>query len=553
MYLFNSNITFVEENNYSVVDKDTDVWYGELPYKTGMQFPTSEIKERAMISNTNKLIFENRVDEIYNNLLSIFPETDFMTSQQIREIIMHLPYFKNSTNAWVSLVAGDTPLIDAPEDLDEQISAIIENSNFVEILQSEVRSRFLDVISAYRVDIGLNNKPVITSIDTKNLIVFVNKNITNSIEVVVVFSIYKDEDGHSKVDFVEYHYNGKIIKSTFEYNREVLGNMIERFETKAFNGMFEESPIVVFKHNTSGNKIYGTDQYRYWYPSMVAAMREMQNIFRLGERTREIIRKVPEGAIKLNPSDGSSFFFNKGVISYNEKGEGDSPDIEYIVPEIRMTEAVDALKRAVNQVAIDTQLGMAFFDPSNLGARLSADSLRVAMFPARLEAKRITAEMKKPAVELIKKLAYLGGLQLQESKLSLEFYDGFPKDELDDIKAVQLRLESNKPSLTLEDAIMKLDKVSLRVARQKANEIKEEALKNKGIFEDKLDSDGSGTEKPTLESLKVNKDTEVGVDTEPVSLGYKIADTKEDTVKSEDGTLWESQLVIKPNNVKGGD
>ena len=68
-------------------------------------------------------------------------------------------------------------------------------------------------------------------------------------------------------------------------------------------------------------------------------------------------------------------------------------------------------------------------------------------------------------------------LDIDSSKLGIEFYDGFPKDELDDIKAVQLRLESDRPSITLEDAIMKLDRVPLRVARQKAREITEEIVK----------------------------------------------------------------------------
>lgn len=545
--LFNSNVTFMEEDNYSIIDKDTDVWYGELPYKTGMKFPTPEIKERAMISNTNRLIFENRVDEIYNTLLSVFPETEFMTSQQIREIIMHLPYFKNSTNAWVGLVAGDVPLIDTSNDMDERMAAIIENSNFSEFLQTEVRSRFLDVISAYRVDIGLLNKPIITAIDTKNLIVFVNKDIINNIEVVVVFSIYKDEEERSKVDFVEYHYNGRIVKTTFEYNNGTLGEKIDSVETKAFNGLFEESPIIVFKHNTSGNKIYGTDQYRYWYPSMVAAMREMQNIFRLGERTREIIRKVPEGAVRLNPSDGSSYFFNRGVISYNDKGDGVSPDVSYVVPEIRMEEAVEALKRAVNQVAMDTQLSMAFFDPSSLGSRLSSESLKAAMFPARLEAKRITTEMKKSVIELIKKLAYLGGIELHDSKISVEFYDGFPKDELDDIKAVQLRLESDRPSLTLEDAIMKLDRVSLRVARQKAREIKEEALLNINNSQNKRVDNGESTEKIAYSGYS----NDIEKESEPVTIG-----TRHERIKEEapvDNTIWESQLLFKPNNIKGGE
>ena len=154
----------------------------------------------------------------------------------------------------------------------------------------------MDVISAYRVDVDINDKPTIVAIEAKNLICYVSKIYTNSIEVNVVFNIYTDLDGQQYVEFIEYYYNGKIRKTVFRYNDGALGEHIEEMdeETEAFNGKYKLSPIVVFKHNTINNQIYGTDQFRYWSASILGAMRELQNIFRLGERTREMIRKVPE-------------------------------------------------------------------------------------------------------------------------------------------------------------------------------------------------------------------------------------------------------------------
>ena len=119
---------------------------------------------------------------------------------------------------------------------------------------------------------------------------------------------------------------------------------------------YKLSPIVVFKHNTINNQIYGTDQFRYWSASILGAMRELQNIFRLGERTREMIRKVPESSVKKDPATGSSVFFNKGTISYPD-GQDKSPDVDYVVPEINMDAAVKAFEKAVKSVSIDTNLG----------------------------------------------------------------------------------------------------------------------------------------------------------------------------------------------------
>ena len=552
----NDNIIMSKESNYSIVNEETDIWDGELPFKPGDKFPTKEIMDRADVSKTNRLIYNNNVDDIYTNIISVFPEIDPNYGWQIREIITSLPYFKNCTNAWVGLMAGDPPLIDVDNEMDVQVSEFIEASNFAEIMQNEVRSRFMDIISAYRVDVDITGKPIIIPIEAKNLICFVNKLIPSSIEVNVVFSIYKDEHGVEYIDFVEYHYNGIIRKHTMFYSDGTIGEYAKDIEDSvAFSGRYKVSPVVVFKHNTVNNEIYGTDQYRYWSPSMLAGMRELQNILRLGERTREIIRKVPNSAIRKNPVDGSSVFYNKGTIGYDSPGDGSSPDIEYVVPEIRMDEAVKALDQAIRQIGMDTQLGISFFSLDNLGSRLSAESIRAAMFPARLEAKRMVTEMRPAVRELVIKLGYLVGIDISSAKLSIEFYDGFPKDELNDIKAVQSRLESSKPSITLEDAIMKLDRVPLRVAKQKAEEIRAEQLKygdaGKVNVEDAL-VDNPSTDSQDLDLDKVDssydKDNLLSHDLAPTAGKSDI----DKVGRFIDDTVWDNQMIPKPRDISLG-
>lgn len=567
------NITPVQEDDWSIINSNTDIWEGELPYKKGTKFPTDDIKERASISKTNELIYNNEIEEIATNILSIYPEIDPMYGWQIREIIAKLPYFKNATNAWVGLVSGDAPSVDISDEvIDEQIDQILEASNFASTIQNEVRSRFLDIISAYRVDTDLNGKPVIINIRSKNLIIFVNKEYINSIEVCVVWGTYK-KDGQTYIDFVEYHYDGYIKKSTFEYNNEILGDLVSEEEDHAFGGKYNVSPIIVFKHNVlNDNDVYGTDQYRYWSSSMLAGMREMQNILRIAERTRELIRKVPDSAIKKNNVDGSSVFVNKGTIGYTETGEGKSPDIEYVVPEIRMEEAIQALEKAIDQIAMDTQLGTAFFNINKLGARLSADSIRAALLPARLEAKRISTEMKDSIKELVIKLGLLAGINVEENKMNLTFYDGFPRDELNDIKAVQIRLESETPSITLEDAIMKLDHVSLRIAKQKAAEIRQAKLEDKGIEKIKDEpekqhlsdniSDNFGVNSDLVEDAESFSDitdvqSEIVDDTLSEQLyGTELkptAGSNEDTktgIEQVDDTVWENQFYQAPRDIK---
>lgn len=538
------NMTYIEETNYSILSKKTDVWQGELPFKQGDKFPTEAIKERAIISNTNKLIYENDVDDIYANIISIFPEIDPMYGWQIREIITNLPYFKNSVNYWTGLIAGEPPVVDGDEQVDIKINEVIENSNWGTVIQNEVRSRFMDVISAYRVDVDINDKPTIVAIEAKNLICYVSKTYTNSIEVNVVFNIYTDERGEQFVEFIEYHYNGKIKKTVYRYKDGSLGEHLEDMdeESEAYNGKYKLSPIVVFKHNTINNQIYGTDQFRYWSASILGAMRELQNIFRLGERTREMIRKVPESSVKKDPATGSSVFFNKGTISYPD-GQDKSPDIEYIVPEINMDAAVKAFEKAVKSVSIDTNLGPVFFDLEKLGTNLSAKSIEAALYPTKLEAKRITTEMTPYIKELVVKLCAIADIDLSStSKFSIMWFDGFPQDIKDYTDAIQKRL-GDKQSISLQDAIIKLDKVSSRIALQKAKEI--EAVEQ---VTDTVDNKLS-TNEVIEESIRVDNEAKLGkLNTHEVNptAGQSTDDSGGSYV---DNTVWETQMYPAPRDI----
>lgn len=537
-------MTYIEETNYSILSKKTDVWQGELPFKQGDKFPTEAIRERALISNTNRLIYENDVDDIYANIISIFPEIDPMYGWQIREIITNLPYFKNSVNYWTGLIAGDPPVVDGDEQVDIKINEVIENSNWGTIIQNEVRSRFMDVISAYRVDVDINGKPTIVAIEAKNLICYVSKIYTNSIEVNVVFNIYTDNKGEQFVEFIEYHYNGKIKKTVFRYNGGIIGEHLEELdeESEAYDGKYKMSPIVVFKHNTINNQIYGTDQFRYWSASILGAMRELQNIFRLGERTREMVRKVPESSIKKDPATGSSMFFNKGTISFPD-GQDKSPDVEYIVPEIRMDEAVKAFEKAVKSVSIDTNLGPVFFDLEKLGTNLSAKSIEAALYPTKLEAKRITTEMTPYVKELVVKLCALADIDLSStSKFSIMWFDGFPQDIKDYTDAIQKRL-GDKQSISLQDAIIKLDKVSSRIALQKAREIEAVGQEvNTGDTE-------LSTEEGIEESNKVDNEAKIDkLNTHEVNptAGQSTDNSGGSYV---DYTVWETQMYPAPRDI----
>jgi hypothetical protein len=515
------NISYAKETNFSLLNTDTDIWEGELPYKPGSEFPTNSIKERANKLKTARLLFYNDSETIFESLINIFPEIDPTTGWQIREIVANLPQFKNCINSWVGVLVGKMPIIDCRNNqYDLVVSKVLDSSNLTEFVLTEATNLFLEDTSVYKISESLSGKPHISYIDSKNVVLFVNKNNIDEVEVVVVFNINNTEN---KIEFIEYHYDGIIVKRVFDYYDGKIGDEhINEFESEMWLESKKSSPIIVFTHNKIGNNVYGRSVLEDWSTSIVTAERELQNVFRLGERLREVIRKVPESSIKRDSVTGGSMFFNRGTVSYPD-GIENTPDIAYVVPDVPIDKALNAFERAIKNISIDTKLGSVFFDIEKMGSNLSAKSIEAALYPTKIEALRIQNSVKTYMVETVLKLCLSCGVDLEQSDINFEWSDSFPKDIKEFTEAIMLRLNSKIPTISMSDAIMKLDGVSNRVAIQKANEILN--IKNESKVEN---FEATNIANNSVTNEVDNQDSTASVES------------------NNDDTVWESQMYPPP-------
>jgi hypothetical protein len=515
------NISYAKETNFSLLNTDTDIWEGELPYKPGSEFPTNSIKERANKLKTARLLFYNDSETIFESLINIFPEIDPTTGWQIREIVANLPQFKNCINSWVGVLVGKMPIIDCRNNqYDLVVSKVLDSSNLTEFVLTEATNLFLEDTSVYKISESLSGKPHISYIDSKNVVLFVNKNNIDEVEVVVVFNINNTEN---KIEFIEYHYDGIIVKRVFDYYDGKIGDEhINEFESEMWLESKKSSPIIVFTHNKIGNNVYGRSVLEDWSTSIVTAERELQNVFRLGERLREVIRKVPESSIKRDSVTGGSMFFNRGTVSYPD-GIENTPDIAYVVPDVPIDKALSAFERAIKNISIDTKLGSVFFDIEKMGSNLSAKSIEAALYPTKIEALRIQNSVKTYMVETVLKLCLSCGVDLEQSDINFEWSDSFPKDIKEFTEAIMLRLNSKIPTISMSDAIMKLDGVSNRVAIQKANEILN--IKNESKVEN---FEATNIANNSVTNEVDNQDSTASVES------------------NNDDTVWESQMYPPP-------
>ena len=144
------NIAYAKETNFSLLNTDTDIWEGELPYKPGSEFPTPNIKNRADKLKTARLLFYNDSESIFESLISIFPEIDPTTGWQIRELVANIPQFKNCINSWVGVLVGKMPIIDCRNDqYDLLVSKVLDSSNLTQFV-----FLFIFAIIVIRMDVG---------------------------------------------------------------------------------------------------------------------------------------------------------------------------------------------------------------------------------------------------------------------------------------------------------------------------------------------------------------------------------------------------------------
>jgi hypothetical protein len=525
----NINISYAKETNLSLIGEDIEIWDGKLPFKPGDKFPSGKLQARINKLKTAELLFENKADEIYTSLLSIFPEIDPLTGWQVRELISNLPLFKNSIDSWVGILCSNLPSIDFNSDqLDAKVGSLINESNFDEFINTEIANRFINDIGVYKIGYDLNGKPEILYIEPKNVLFYMNKEHYNSVEVTVIYNVYT-KDNNKYIEFIEYHYNGKIVKSVINYVDGEIGREIEELHQEEYwiDESVGLSPIVIFKHNCIGNKLLGTCMFEYWSPSLVTAMRALQNLFRLGERNREMIRKVPEGAIKTDGRTGGSMFMNRGTISYPD-GIEKSPDVEYLIPDVPIDKAIETLDKAIKNVSIDTKLGPVFFDIEKLGTNLSAKSIEAAMYPTKIEGYRIMSEVKNSLIDVIIRLACLANIKIQSSDFSIDWEDGFPKDTKEYTEAIQSRL-GGKQSISLDEAIRKLDHVSSKEALIKAKYLQ-------GISDSII--------KNSNNTMLETNDISVVTENSNSSVNNEITDDKLNS-----NTLWETQMYPPPNDI----
>lgn len=502
-----SNSSLLTEENFNITPANTAIWTGDIPYKEGDTFPTQDIIDRANEYLTNLNLYRNRFNGILDN---VFSWTDYMmnpiTNFPNLAICANLPDWYTATEAWVSLFS-ESPEIDTNIDIESQdfdtingklniISSILKNSNFAETWQDIIRcAQIVFGNKIVRVDKVADGRVRLTNMPVKCWQPFVNPESTSSIQCNLFFNIFTDKNGQSVCEFIAYVEDGKIIKKSYEYigtpGSGKLGSQIgDTKEGEAFDGMAEISPIVVFKGNSINGDIFGESQYKYWDASISSAIRNFEAIGVLVEQAKELVRKIPSGATKTDEFTGVTYQNRTGAIAYSDLEH--SPDIEYIKCQVQLDQVINAYKESIARVSRDTGLPASFFDTREINIAASGTALKTAMYRTNLMSNTIANSLEFQIKQLINKIATACGIDVDDSSWGVTVINkSMVIDDKEQSDIIQARVNGDRPTMSVAQAIKEYEGVSIDVAVKKAARLEGREIPNIDVPQDTLET-GSG-------------------------------------------------------------
>jgi hypothetical protein len=523
-----------KETNYNIISNNIDIYSDDysFPIKTGMKFPDQKLKDRADLTLTNTLLYNNDYDRVFSSYLCGLSGVDYNTyDMQIREICASLPYFKKVVDTYRDLIMSNKPIVDIDtENNNSAYESIVNKSNLNLALCDIIKSDFIQPCSLYLVNKNKLGKDVITEIPCKNFIIYMDPEDISCVYSYVTFSIY-----NNSIEFIEYINNGTINKYTYTYNSGCIGKLIEKGTTQAFNGKYNEAPCVLFSNNVNRlGDIYGNDRFSTFDSAILGVIRTFNQILRLSERCREEIKIVPESALSRTPVVGG-VFLNKGVITYPDNVEPDRrPTVEFKRPQLKddIEAAIDAFNKAVSTLASATNVSKIFFDFETAGTRtLSGEALKTMLLPTTIESKQLINNKMEGIKELIHKILLLNDYDISTDNIGIDFKDGIPESLESKVDYVDKRL-ANK-TMNLIDAIKYLDNTSTNTA---INQLRSIAKMNELI---------NNQNEPTEENESANTINEENSDVVSFSADVESS-TLEDNVDSD------SNVVLSPEELPFG-
>ena len=127
----------------------------------------------------------------------------------------------------------------------------------------------------------------------------------------------------------------------------------------------------------------------------------------------------------------NTYFLDLG--NYFKRDTKDSPNVEYITWDGNLDSAYKEIELLLEQLYTLSEMGQAFMEGGGGGSAASGTALKLRMVSPRIKAQRLASINTAAVKQIITLLAQVNGIALDYDTLSINWQDGLPDDEVEEV------------------------------------------------------------------------------------------------------------------------
>ena len=334
-----------KETNFSAFNNDLPFWNStNSPFKYGATFPDRGMQERADINLTMNKLCANSIDEILHEFITDWPIKDPFTQHRVKQIAAELPLYSTIMKTWVQLLSACFTGV--------KINGIERKDIYVKLEETIIDIIKNQFTCCDRADVCYKDEQ--GEVYSK---IYSDKNIvlhrTKSDERVITITNVEYFDDKQQLETMSYLPDGSIYRNLYELAGGKVGKQLMEPE------YIDSGNKALYHMNGASSGDFGMPELYDCFTAVKLATRAFCVYSTLLEWKKNVTLLAPGSAITKDPFTGMATLGSGSAISYDDKNPEtmkDNHDVKYVVPELNLKEAQEAVQFSLKQVSLYSQL-----------------------------------------------------------------------------------------------------------------------------------------------------------------------------------------------------
>lgn len=456
--------------------------------KVGRQWPPPGEEERLSKYEKNRLIFEGKHEQVYQESFKRISRV-IGNFEQIVSYHVIANFQKLISLKVADFLLGEPPKISCGDDNSTHqasIDLISENSDLINTCYSSAIdiSRFGDgVFNIYKDDEGKGIIDITQPsfyfkvVDEKNIKKVKHHVLAHTYEVAdTTKSLFGTKESTTNYLYVQIHSKGFYEEITYKLNdQNIIASVFE--DVKKINTGLDDFAVVPVHNLLTSDKVYGIDDYTDLDSIISEIEVRISQISKILDKHAEPSVEGPSSALTRN-SNGE---WELKMGNYFPRDTNEDPGVKYITWDAQLQANFLVIEKLINILSVVSEMGSAIFDnEQKTGQAASGTALRRMMISPLAKVNRVRMRFDYALKKSIKLCSQLGGegiVNLSKEKINIFWQDGLPTDPKEDAEVMAIRT-GNKATISQYSAIQRMDNLSDEDTTKEIEAIKEDEKNN---------------------------------------------------------------------------